>query len=747
MKLKQLSFFFLSLMATVPSLAQQYGNNLDFENFDKRSKTLTEWSTSKTTQYIGPTNIGYTVQPDSRVKQNGSYSLRIEAEPNVPEHTFGAAIYAIPSSFEGRRIVLKGYVKTQDVDTTGYAGLWMRLDGSNGMDAFDNMDDRKIKGTTDWKEYTIDLPISRNTRRILFGGLLDAPAGKVWIDNLRVFIDGVEVSKAKAKTVKALQEPGNEFVNGSGIHFGSLTPQRINDLSLLGKVWGFLKYHHPAVAEARYNWDTELFKIMPSYLSAKDSIERDQVLVNWINKLGPVDRCFECNDAAALPAKQNPDFLWIDQTSSTLQSTLKYVLDNRNLAENYYVKISQGATIFQENTYSYFVYPDDGYRVLALYRYWNIIQYYYPYKYAIGENWNSTLAQFIPKFLDDKNALQYRLTFLELIGRIHDTHANLWGTDSVMINYKGRYIAPLKARFVEDKLVISAAYESAVEPQVRIGDVIIAIDNMPVEEYVKNNSKYYPASNVPSQLRNISRDILRTKNRTMDLSIQNEKGKSLIKMSTISIDDYDRARDYAWNYTQSCCYLLNDNVGYINLGNGQASLLPEIMNSFKSTKGIIVDIRSYPSESFQTKLTEYFMGAPKPFVSMSRPNLSRPGQFLLEPSFEVGKFSKDYYKGKVVVLVNELSQSNSEFTTMALQAGANTTVIGSTSAGADGNTARFILPGNLVTYITALGVYYPDGRETQRVGIVPDIIVKPTILGIREGRDELIEKAISIIQR
>ena len=47
--------------------------------------------------------------------------------------------------------------------------------------------------------------------------------------------------------------------------------------------------------------------------------------------------------------------------------------------------------------------------------------------------------------------------------------------------------------------------------------------------------------------------------------------------------------------------------------------------------------------------------------------------------------------------------------------------------------------------ISGIGVYYPDGRETQRIGIVPDIVIKPTIKGIAAGRDQLIEKAVEII--
>jgi C-terminal processing protease CtpA/Prc len=83
---------------------------------------------------------------------------------------------------------------------------------------------------------------------------------------------------------------------------------------------------------------------------------------------------------------------------------------------------------------------------------------------------------------------------------------------------------------------------------------------------------------------------------------------------------------------------------------------------------------------------------------------------------------------------------------MAFQSAPNVTVIGSTTAAADGNVSPIYLPGNLFTYISGIGVYYPDGTETQRSGVKIDVPVKPTIRGIKEGRDELLEKAIAIIE-
>jgi C-terminal processing protease CtpA/Prc len=47
--------------------------------------------------------------------------------------------------------------------------------------------------------------------------------------------------------------------------------------------------------------------------------------------------------------------------------------------------------------------------------------------------------------------------------------------------------------------------------------------------------------------------------------------------------------------------------------------------------------------------------------------------------------------------------------------------------------------------ISGIGVFYPDKKPMQRVGIIPDIEVKPTIAGIRDGKDELLDATIKLI--
>ena len=86
--------------------------------------------------------------------------------------------------------------------------------------------------------------------------------------------------------------------------------------------------------------------------------------------------------------------------------------------------------------------------------------------------------------------------------------------------------------------------------------------------------------------------------------------------------------------------------------------------------------------------------------------------------------------------------SQAEYTAMAFRSAPNAIVVGSATAGADGNVSPFALSGGLRTMISGIGVFDPDKTPTQRIGILPNVEVHPTIAGIRAGRDEVLEEAL-----
>jgi hypothetical protein len=168
----------------------------------------------------------------------------------------------------------------------------------------------------------------------------------------------------------------------------------------------------------------------------------------------------------------------------------------------------------------------------------------------------------------------------------------------------------------------------------------------------------------------------------------------------------------------------------------------EYVRQAQGTDVLVIDIRNYPSEFVVFALGQHLVVELTDFARFTRGDASNPGAFVWGPVASLTP-REPRYQGKVVVLVDEVSVSQSEYTTMAFRSAPNVTVVGSTTAGADGNISPVPLPGGLRGMISGIGVFYPDRSPTQRIGILPDLVVEPTLAGVREGRDEVLEAAVS----
>ena len=116
--------------------------------------------------------------------QDGKNAAIIKSTNEVDDNGFGTFMQmSSPEKFLGKQIKMTGYMKSENV--TGWAGLWLRVDQKDPYQplSFDNMQDRAITGTTDWKKYVILLCVPENATNIAYGALL-AGAGKIWFDNV-----------------------------------------------------------------------------------------------------------------------------------------------------------------------------------------------------------------------------------------------------------------------------------------------------------------------------------------------------------------------------------------------------------------------------------------------------------------------------------------------------------------------------------------------------------------------------------
>ena len=114
---------------------------------------------------------------------DGKNAATIKSKGEVSNNEFGTLMQMCsPKKYLGKQIKMTGYVRSENVED--WAGLWLRVDGA-GTDeilSFDNMQNRGITGTTEWKKYEIILPVPANASRLAYGALMGG-TGQIWFDN------------------------------------------------------------------------------------------------------------------------------------------------------------------------------------------------------------------------------------------------------------------------------------------------------------------------------------------------------------------------------------------------------------------------------------------------------------------------------------------------------------------------------------------------------------------------------------
>jgi carboxyl-terminal processing protease len=515
-----------------------------------------------------------------------------------------------------------------------------------------------------------------------------------------------------------------------------------------GKVWGFLKYYHPEVADGKYNWDEELFKILPKVKAVANNKELSQVYLDWIESLGEIKPCKKCD------VKNNVEYFdknfnlsWINNRqifTTELSEKLKYIERNRHQGKKHYVKYYKGEpkSIYIDNELDYkgFDWQEENLRLLSLFRYWNIVEYFFPAKYQTDTGWDIILNKMIPKFLNTKSELDLHLAMLELIVSCDDSHATFFNKETYA--FFGRYYLPVDFKVIDSKAVITGFYNDSLARlnDFQIGDIITKANGKEIETILEEQEKYINASNVSRRKFNARYYTLNGTTDSLKIEIT-RNGKTSIK----SVKRYPFNQfHYKEEVEPKSFEIIENNIGYINIGLvKEVKEIPEIMETLKNTKAIIFDIRNHkPFTPYY--FANYITSKEREFYKATYADLDYPGKFIWTEPYKSGNDELKYFK-KVILLVDENSQSQLEYTAKCLQTGDNVTTIGSQTSGADGNVVVFNMVGGFKTQISGVGIFYPDGTETQRKGVKIDIHVEPTIEGILAEKDEILERAIKFV--
>lgn len=401
-------------------------------------------------------------------------------------------------------------------------------------------------------------------------------------------------------------------------------------------------------------------------------------------------------------------------------------------------------TAFVENDYSEKAYPDWPYRLLALFRLYNAIEYFFPYRDLMDRPWRDTLVEFIPRMRDAGDATSYALTVSELATRIQDSHVTL--ASPVLDAYFGTHRPGARVDLVEGQTVITEVAPELSASGLRVGDVVISVDGEDAAARRRRLARYLPAS-TPGRLENKidAQFLLGPKSRAATIEVRGDGGsvrRAVVPRTLEGLAPRSRLR------TGPVYAVLPAGYGYVDLQRLGAADVDAAFEAIRRTPGAIFDMRGYPSSgarAFVPRLAR--AGAQPTVIGGSGRYDGSAGDFGLDESLwtDPGSPPGERYGGRIVVLADASSQSAAEHVCALVKSVAAVTFIGTRTSGANGGVTRTILPGGIVVNFTGQSVRHADGSQLQRVGIVPDIEVRPTLRGIRDGRDEVLERAIDFL--
>lgn len=521
----------------------------------------------------------------------------------------------------------------------------------------------------------------------------------------------------------------------------SLTPLQVENLAVLCKTWGLVKFYHPSCINDAEKMDKELLSLIPVIENATSSEERDAILSKWIKSLPTFESSIE--------PKETPDYIedysrsydgsrWITSLSEDLKGQLNLLInaDRTGIKKLCYLNEYGFFNFDHELQYLDLKTIDKNHRFLSLFRFWNIYEFFSPNKELLDEDWDKVLLELIPLFYSAETSVEYQAALMNMARKSCDTHASVTGTIDSFTNEYGDYVLPVSLLFIEGKVVVS--HVNADTDPLKKGDIITAINGIPIETLL-SQSEFYSNSNEIRRLKKAVYIIKFSHERSNQLTID-RNGKSMqLTLDYVKSGDAPMGQSDAVEAIQE----IEKDVYYVNYGYLTVELEAELKGILKTAKTVIMDLRVYPKEhmSIYTSI-DAFLPYQKSLHVYELPDFYNLGNFFTFSDQSSLKENPDFYKGEFICLVNESTLSHSEFTATRYRKAPKAIILGSQTAGADGDVVFIPLVGPHKILYSSIGILDVDGTETQRVGIKVDVPQIQTYEGFMNNEDDLLNAAL-----
>ncbi len=365
---------------------------------------------------------------------------------------------------------------------------------------------------------------------------------------------------------------------------------------------------------------------------------------------------------------------------------------------------------------------------------WNIYRHFYPYWAEVGGDWDATLPGWFAAETTHESALVHQVHLEHLVAAVRDGHGEVVvAADKAPMRH-----LPLRVRWIDEQLIVTA---SQAPKQARVGDRIIAVDGVPAAMLYAERLARRSGSTARIDRRAAETWMRSTTKQDATLQLEHADGRRSTATLPYALPKAINEQD------RPAIGELAPGVAYLDLRRASAAEMEQQMATLAAARAVIVDLRGYPTDAGAALLPH--------LVDRAEHTRWMHVPLYLQPFGGIAGWSHfgwdvapvpPHIGGRVIFLTDAMAISYAE-SVMGYIADLHLgTIVGSPTAGTNGNIVDIVTPGGYKITLTGMRVTGHDGvAQLHLVGVPPDVEVVPTIAGIRAGRDEVLERALELL--
>lgn len=541
----------------------------------------------------------------------------------------------------------------------------------------------------------------------------------------------------------------------------TLSDTDITNLRRFTRVYTVARWFHPSDAALAADWDALAVEAVPQVIAARSDAELSSLLKDMF---GPIVEGFEVSTQPFAPITSVEDdnirWRWVHSgfEGSVRTGYSRYRTNFRSLGPGPFFEeaISPGlwvrfpirATKSGEETPAMvkreqFPGKPEGWvpagfdrstRIAATIVGWDVLDQFYPYWDEVGVDWDARFADQLQRAATAQDDSAFRDALNQMMHELRDGHAR------VVYTSPRRSIMPVVFNRIGDAIVIGWAGEGIDLPP---GSQVITIDGESVEERLARSMDSFSGSSHFRELRALDDLAYGPADSIATLTITSPAGENrtvTIPRVPLSLETYPRMP------RPDAISDVGAGLLYVDLTHADDAQLVAAADRLAAARGIVCDLRGRPAGTFfiLSHLTDQTIRSAR-FDIPVRQLPDQVGVHYSETGWWLAPQSPRL-TDNVVFLTGASAASYPESIIGTVKANGLGTIVGSATAGANGNVAVMDLPGGYRLFFTGMKVTNRDGSAHHNIGVLPDVAVQPTLDGVRAGRDEVLAAGVEIVR-